>query len=88
MSNKNIIRAWKDKDYFDSLSAEERSRLPENPAGVIIEMSDEDMESITGGDKKRQRQGRRLRRLRKAVNTFKCQIVSYYCKIEGNSYAC
>ncbi len=47
MSNFDIIRAWKDEEYRESLSEEQRSQLPENPAG-IIEMSDEEMESLGG----------------------------------------
>ncbi len=48
MSNIDIIRAWKDEAYLESLSEEERSHLPENPAG-IIELSDEEMEKVGGG---------------------------------------
>ena len=48
MSNLDIIRAWKDEDYLESLNDEQRSSLPENPAGMI-EMSDEAMEVIAGG---------------------------------------
>jgi|GEM_PF-3208753 mersacidin/lichenicidin family type 2 lantibiotic len=48
MLNENIIRAWKDEDYLDSLSAEEKAQLPENPAG-LIELTDEDMSSVSGG---------------------------------------
>jgi mersacidin/lichenicidin family type 2 lantibiotic len=48
MSNIDIIRAWKDDDYLNSLSEEQRSQLPENPAG-IVELSDEDMEGVNGG---------------------------------------
>jgi mersacidin/lichenicidin family type 2 lantibiotic len=48
MSNEDIIRAWKDEDYCDSLSEEQRSQLPENPAG-IAELSDQEMEIIAGG---------------------------------------
>lgn len=48
MSNIDIIRAWKDEDYRNSLSEEQRSQLPDNPAGAI-ELSDKDMESIAGG---------------------------------------
>ncbi len=48
MSNIDIIRAWKDEEYRNSLSEEQRSQLPENPAGMI-ELSDEDMESLGGG---------------------------------------
>lgn len=44
----DIIRAWKDEEYRNSLSEEQRSQFPENPAGMI-EMSDEDMGSVVGG---------------------------------------
>ncbi|MBC1240077.1 mersacidin/lichenicidin family type 2 lantibiotic [Nostoc sp. 2RC] len=44
----DIIRAWKDEEYLNSLSEEQRSHLPENPAG-IIELSDDDMGSVVGG---------------------------------------
>ena len=48
MSNIDIIRAWKDENYRNSLSDEQRSQLPQNPAG-IIDLSEDDMESIVGG---------------------------------------
>ncbi|MEQ8752380.1 MAG: mersacidin/lichenicidin family type 2 lantibiotic [Coleofasciculus sp. G1-WW12-02] len=44
----DIIRAWKDEEYLNSLSEDQRSQLPENPAGMI-ELSDEDMGSAVGG---------------------------------------
>jgi len=49
MSNKNIIRAWKDPVYRNSLSESERAALPANPAGAI-EISDADLGKISGGD--------------------------------------
>ena len=45
----NIIRAWKDKEYRRSLSDEELSLLPDNPAGPM-ELSDDQLEIIVGGD--------------------------------------
>ncbi|BAY29251.1 hypothetical protein NIES2107_10920 [Nostoc carneum NIES-2107] len=48
MSQQDIIRAWKDREYRESLSEEQRSNLPENPAG-IAELSDEVLETIAGG---------------------------------------
>ena len=48
MSSKNIVRAWKDPAYRNSLSAAERAALPENPAGVI-ELSDADLGKVAGG---------------------------------------
>jgi mersacidin/lichenicidin family type 2 lantibiotic len=35
MTTNDIIRAWKDADYRDSLSAEERALLPAHPVGDI-----------------------------------------------------
>jgi mersacidin/lichenicidin family type 2 lantibiotic len=48
MSHVDIIRAWKDEDYRNSLSEEQRAQLPENPAG-IVELSDEAMQNVGGG---------------------------------------
>lgn len=48
MSRIDVVRAWKDEDYRLSLSHEELSALPPNPAGVI-ELSDEDLGSVAGG---------------------------------------
>jgi mersacidin/lichenicidin family type 2 lantibiotic len=48
MSHENIVRAWKDEEFRNSLSAEELALLPENPAGVI-ELEDAELEAVTGG---------------------------------------
>ena len=47
MSHNHIIRAWKDADYRDRLSAEERAQLPENPAG-LVELTCEELTSVDG----------------------------------------
>jgi mersacidin/lichenicidin family type 2 lantibiotic len=44
----DIVKAWKDEGYRNSLSEAERAALPENPAG-IVELSDEDMHIAVGG---------------------------------------
>ncbi len=44
----DIIRAWKDEEYRLSLTEEQRALLPDNPAG-LLELSDADLESVTGG---------------------------------------
>jgi mersacidin/lichenicidin family type 2 lantibiotic len=44
----DIIRAWKDEEYRNSLSAAERAALPENPAGLIA-LTDEDLGAVAGG---------------------------------------
>ena len=42
----DITRAWKDETYRETLSDEERSSLPANPAG---ELCDTDLTTINGG---------------------------------------
>jgi mersacidin/lichenicidin family type 2 lantibiotic len=48
MSRANIIRAWKDPAYRNSLSTAEQAVLPVNPAGAI-EVSDRDLGKMAGG---------------------------------------
>lgn len=48
MSRLDIIRAWKDEDYANSLTDAERAMLPQNPAG-FVELADEDMAQAAGG---------------------------------------
>ena len=43
----NVIRAWKDEAYRQSLSAEEQALLPANPVGEI-ELTDADLEAVYG----------------------------------------
>ncbi len=45
----DIVRAWKDETYRQSLSQEQLSQLPANPAGEV-ELADADLESVYGGD--------------------------------------
>lgn len=44
--NIDLARAWRDEDYFLSLTDEERASLGAHPAGVI---DDEVLRSIAGG---------------------------------------
>ncbi len=48
MSNDHIARAWKDEEYRNSLSAEERAALPENPAGAI-ELNSDELTNVAAG---------------------------------------
>jgi len=43
-----IIRAWKDKNFRDSLNEEQRAQLPTNPAG-LVEIDDEQLVQVAGG---------------------------------------
>jgi len=45
----NIVRAWKDATYRQSLSTEEQTMLPVNPAGEI-ELNDTELEAIFGAE--------------------------------------
>jgi mersacidin/lichenicidin family type 2 lantibiotic len=44
----NIIKAWKDADFREELTAEERALIPENPAG-LVELTDEALSDVVGG---------------------------------------
>jgi len=46
--NINIARVWKDREYRESLSAEELALVPANPIGQI-ELTEEDMADVVGG---------------------------------------
>jgi mersacidin/lichenicidin family type 2 lantibiotic len=47
ISGKDVIRAWKDADYRESLSAEDRAALPNHPAG-LVDLSDIELELVRG----------------------------------------
>jgi len=48
MSYRDIIRAWKDPNFRNSLNAAQRALIPDNPAG-LIELSDDDLKHAAGG---------------------------------------
>lgn len=48
MKKRDVIRAWRDGEYFASLSNEERAAMPESPASVI-ELGDDVLATVTGG---------------------------------------
>ena len=48
MSKLDIVRAWKDEEYCESLSDTQRASLPQNPAG-IVELTDEQLRAAGGG---------------------------------------
>lgn len=47
MSTQEILRAWRDHDYWLSLSEAERALVPENPAG-LVELMDVELDFVTG----------------------------------------
>ena len=48
MSTLDIVRAWKDEEYCQSLSDTQRASLPQNPAG-IVELTDDQLRAAGGG---------------------------------------
>lgn len=44
----HIIRAWKDECYRNSLSHEERDKLPKNPAGMI-DLNERELDIVLKG---------------------------------------
>ncbi len=47
--NEHVLRAWRDPQYFNALTAEERAALPASPAAEL-ELGDDVLESISGAD--------------------------------------
>lgn len=47
MSNETIIRAWKDENFRNNLSAKELTLLPANPVG-LIELTDAELSAVAG----------------------------------------
>ncbi len=48
MKRKDVIRAWRDGEFYASLSDEQRASMPESPASVI-DLGDDVLASISGG---------------------------------------
>ncbi len=46
--NIDVVRAWRDEEYRNSLSPEELASLPESPAGIAA-VDETALRSITGG---------------------------------------
>jgi mersacidin/lichenicidin family type 2 lantibiotic len=46
--NIDVARAWRDEDYYLSLTEEERASLGAHPAGAAM-VADEALRSISGG---------------------------------------
>ena len=47
MHNEDIIRAWKDQDFYNSLTDEARAQLPAHPG--MRELADDELEAASGG---------------------------------------
>jgi mersacidin/lichenicidin family type 2 lantibiotic len=48
MKKRQILEAWRNEEYYLSLSEEERARIPEHPSG-LLDIEDEALRSIRGG---------------------------------------
>ena len=48
MTFDQIIRAWKDEEFYSNLSPEEQAGLPVNPIGVV-DIHDTELAGVTGG---------------------------------------
>jgi mersacidin/lichenicidin family type 2 lantibiotic len=47
MSESDIVRAWKDEQYRNSLSADQQAEVPVNPAGEV-ELDDDELKEVDG----------------------------------------
>ncbi len=48
MKKQDVIRAWRDGEFYADLSAEQKAALPQSPAAVV-EVDDEVLNSLSGG---------------------------------------
>ena len=48
MKKQEIIRAWRDGEFYAELDAEQKAQMPESPA-ALLEVDDAALRSITGG---------------------------------------
>ena len=48
MKKQDIIRAWRDSEFYASLSEEDRAALPMNPA-ALPDVEDDVLNSVAGG---------------------------------------
>ena len=67
----DIIRAWKDEEYRLSLTEEQRSLLPDNPAG-LMELSEGDLGNVigSGGDDGKPKPSSKILRIGLDVNSL------------------
>lgn len=50
LSKDTVLRAWKDEQFRDSLSQEDRDQLPDRPTGAHgSELTDDQLEAAAGG---------------------------------------
>jgi mersacidin/lichenicidin family type 2 lantibiotic len=48
LSNEDIVRAWRDPDYYLQLDEEQRAALPAHPSG-LVPLSASELEGVYGG---------------------------------------
>ena len=76
MPTMEIVRAWKDAEYRDTLTAEERAKLPQHPSGIIEFGEPElDDESLFGPQA-----GRSCKIITKSTSTDHCYTHGGQCK--------
>jgi mersacidin/lichenicidin family type 2 lantibiotic len=78
MNNLDIIRAWKDKSYRNSLSADQLAQLPENPAGAI-ELTNDELGNVDGGT---------TPTITIGLSMLASGLLSYYLGTNGNATNC
>lgn len=75
MSIADTIRAWRDREFRESLSDEDRAKLLENPVGQI-ELNDKDLREVIGAAQSGQSVG---------CNTRTCTQPCFTNSCRGNS---
>ena len=85
----NLVRAWKDETYRQSLSTQEQAVLPVNPAGAI-ELTDAQLEAVFGASDGDQEPTNEIKQDvdQKAVATYgneKIEYSSVWCKADNDA---
>ena len=91
LSGKDVVRAWKDAEYRESLGAEERAALPNHPAG-LVDLSDAELESVRGaiinGEPHPWGTATGWEQCDFPVVTFMAPVPRNGCQLSVNNYTC
>jgi mersacidin/lichenicidin family type 2 lantibiotic len=84
----NLVHAWKDEMYRQSLSTQEQAMLPASPAGVG-ELTDAQLEAVFGGHDREEATNDIDQKVdQKAVATYDNKELEYsavWCKVDNDA---
>lgn len=82
MPTVEIVKAWKDEEYRDMLTAEQRAQLPPHPSGIIeFAVPQLEDESLFGPE------ARKCKFITNSTNTGQCETHSGQCSTHTGACA-